>query len=633
MNFQSNLGRFIALLFLLSASSCQVSSPANHSSIVSPSSIETHSIHWNVWNEEVFKTAKDQDKLILLDLTAVWCHACHVMDETTYADSRIVDLLNTKFISVRVDTDQRPDIDARYRQGGWPTTSILLPSGEILFQANFLAPEDLEEALRESENLYREKKNELVGQAEEIWGKVQEARTNRVRPTSMLDAKIVEQTLSTIEQNFDETHGGFRDAPKFFEPETITFLFRRYHESQDQILQHIALFTLKQQQKLIDPVWGGFYRYAVEADWTNPHFEKMLHLQALNLQNYLEAYQLTGEHEYRAVVDNILDYVRTFLTDEYESGFLASQDADIKDSSKSHHIIMSGEEYFGRNNAERMRVGVPYVDQTIYTGWNGLMIQSCLKTYQALGNHQILELALRILNSLFRVRYEPGKGMAHLERNGQPKEFGLLGDQVAFAGALLEAWFTTGIKTYLVQAEQLTNDFTKLLQDSQGGGLYDRPINASSEGLLKFPHKPLPENLRAAILLSDLFYVTNNHAYRDVAKQTLQYVLGSSNQHPLGLIGMALARYLQYPVHVVVVGPRESQATGRLFREALKLYAPGKIIRLLDPASDSLTIGEITFPASDEPRAYVCTEKLCSEPISDASELDGRYKELREIIR
>ena len=244
--------------------------------------------------------------------------------------------------------------------------------------------------------------------------------------------------------------------------------------------------------------------------------------------------------------------------------------------------MMSGEEYFRLGKAERLNVGLPYVDRTIYTGWNGLMVQSCLKLYQVLGDKEILGLALKILNHLYRQRYEQGKGIAHRVVDGQPHEFGLLGDQVLFAGALLEASLTTGDRSYIEKAERLVKDLVMSLEDKQGGGIYDRPAHAPAEGLLKFPHKSLKENLRAAKLLSDLYYVTENRFYRDVAERILQYVLGASDALPLGVLGMAIDRFLRYPIHIVVVGSREDKETMQLFRErGLKLYAPGKIVRLL----------------------------------------------------
>ena len=619
-------------IFLLNCSSCQSAPPFTHSIPVTSASPEIVGIQWADWNKETFRAAREEDKLILLDLTAVWCHACHVMDETTYEDPTIVDLLNTTFISIRVDTDQRPDIEVRYRHGGWPTTSILLPSGEIVFQANFLAPEDLQEALLESEALYRENKHELITQAAAIWAKVEDARKHRTRPTGTIDEAMIEHTTSSIEYSFDAVNGGFRDKPKFFEPEAISFLLGRYHYTDKVSFKHMALLTLQQQRNLLDPIWGGFYRYAANADWTQPHFEKMLPLQAVNISNYLEAYQVTGDEDYRVVAEETMAYVRRFLADRRGRGFFASQDADVKNVTGSPLSSMSGEEYFRLGKTERLKVGLPSVDRTIYTGWNGLILQGFLKSHQVLGEPEILKLSLEILNHLYRQRYVPGKGMVHREVDGELLEFGLLGDQVLFAGALVEAAFTTGDMSYIEKAERLTQDFVRLLEDHQGGGLYDRPAHASAEGLLKFPHKSLAENLRAVILLSNLHYITENQVYRDVAERTLHYVFGVSEVPPLGLSGLAIVRFLKYPVHIVIVGSKHDKATMLLFQEGGKLYAPGKIVRLLDPAIDSLKIGDITFPKLNEPKAYICTNTMCSEPFHEASEFSARYRELLESM-
>jgi len=589
---------------------------------------ESTEIQWALWQEETFRAAQERDVLILLDLTAVWCHACHVMDETTYMDPVIVALLNSRFIPIRVDTDQRPDIDARYRHGGWPTTSILLPTGEIIFQGNYLESEDLLLALEESEKRYRGNKDAMLAQAAQIWETVAAARKSRSRQATAINPERVEQMGAMIEQNFDHVNGGFQDSPKFFEPDAITFLFSRYHQSPNDELKRMALWTLQQQQQLVDPVWGGFYRYAEKANWMQPHFEKMLHLQAMNLQNYLEAYQVTNDPIYREIVEQTIGYVMQFLMDTEGKGFYASQDADIKAATGSHRLLMSGEEYFELGIDERLEIGTPSVDRTIYTGWNGLMVQSFLKVQQVFPSQELLSVVLKILDHLYRHRYEAGKGMAHQTVNGQSQEFGFLQDQVWFAGALLEAARTTGERQYVEKAEQLTKDFVRILEDEQGGGFYDRPSHTSAEGLLKFPHKSLKENLGAAMLLTDLYYVTENSFYRDVAERTLQYVLSSSQKLPLGLSGLAIDRFVRYPVNIVVIGARSDEKTTKLFQEGLRLYAPGKIVRLLDPAVDSLTIGEITFPRTNDATAYICTDTICTEPFHEAGEFRPRYQEV-----
>ena len=194
MSVRSFVHWLLPVALLLGLGSCQFSLPSNDQALPSPSSEGNSNVHWVNWEEKNFRVALESDKLILLDLTAVWCHACHVMDETTYADPSIISLLNSQFIPVRVDTDQRPDIDARYRQGGWPTTSILLPTGEIVFQANFLEPEAMREVLLESQKHYRQNKQAMLTKAEEIWVKVEEARKHRTFSKGVIDSNIIPQT-------------------------------------------------------------------------------------------------------------------------------------------------------------------------------------------------------------------------------------------------------------------------------------------------------------------------------------------------------------------------------------------------------------------------------------------------------
>ncbi len=172
-------------------------------------------IQWYEWGEEAFKRAQAEDKLILLDLTAVWCHACHVMDQTTYADPQVLALLQAHFIPIRVDTDQRPDLESRYRTGGWPTTSLLLPTGEILFQANSLEPEVMVELLQEAKVLYESEKEDLRKQAAQLWNRVREHAHAKPSSDAVLHPAMAGQSVEMMKREFDTVNGGFRDHPKF----------------------------------------------------------------------------------------------------------------------------------------------------------------------------------------------------------------------------------------------------------------------------------------------------------------------------------------------------------------------------------------------------------------------------------
>lgn len=583
-------------------------------------------IHWAAWGAEAFERAQAEDKLILLDLTAVWCHACHVMDETTYADPAVVALLNTAFVPVRVDTDQRPDIAARYRHGGWPTTSVLLPSGENLFQANALPPDAMLEVLRTADDFYRENKRDMAERVAQIWERVESAQRASRQPHGRIHPAMLGQILEVMKQEYDPVSGGFRDAPKFFEPEAIDLAFSHHFWQRDSEWQQMALLTLDQQLKLYDPVWGGFFRYAEEADWSHPHYEKLLSIQASNLFNYLEAYQVTGLARYRDVVERTMGYVMRFLADRKQGGFFASHDADVRNPDRSVTGV-PGEEFFALDESQRLAVGIPFVDRTVLTDWNALMIKASLRVSQVLGNTEVREFALNTLQRLYKERYQPGRGLAHLLHDGHAKEFGLLADQVFFADALLEAFLTTGSSHFLKQAQMVIEDVIRLFEDSQGGGYFDRIPSSSSLGLLKFPHKDLPVNAALSLVFSDLFYITQDPRYREKAESILQMVVNTGSL-PVAQTGRAIHRFLYYPVHIVVVGEKSQAEAQQLFDRSLAMYAPGKLVRFLDPRVDSLSIGEVTFPKVAGPFAYVCTERLCSSPIAQADDLPERFHEI-----
>ena len=592
--------------------------------------ISAPAIQWAAWGDEAFDRAQAEDKLILLDLTAVWCHACHVMDETTYVDPAVVELLNAEFIPVRVDTDQRPDIAARYRHGGWPTTSVLLPAGEILFQANALPPDALLEALRTSDAFYRDNKRDVAERVVQIWERVQSAQRASRQPQGRIYPEMLPPILEMMKLEYDPVSGGFRDAPKFFEPEAVALAFSHHFWHPDSEWRQMALLTLDQQLKLYDPVWGGFFRYAEKADWSHPHYEKLLSIQATNLLNYLEAYQVTGLARYREIVEQTMGYIMRFLSNRDQGGFYASQDADVRYAERTNSG-MSGEEFFTLDESQRLAVGIPFVDRTKLTDWNALMIKAALRVSQVLGHTQTREFALNTLDRLYKERYQPGRGLAHLLDDGHPREFGLLADQVFFADALLEAFVTTGSSQYLKQAETVVADAIRLFEDSQGGGYFDRTPSASSLGLLKFPHKDLPVNAALSLVFSDLFYLTQDLRYREKAESILQMILESGSL-PVAQTGRALHRFLYYPVHIVVVGEKSQAAARDLFTRSLALYAPGKLVRFLDPRVDALSIGEVTFPKVTGPFAYVCTDRLCSNPIAQAEELPDRFREIFTVL-
>jgi len=261
------------------------------------------------------------------------------------------------------------------------------------------------------------------------------------------------------------------------------------------------------------------------------------------------------------------------------------------------------------------------------------MVSSYLKIYQVFGHEPLKDFALKTLNRLWSDRYEPTKGLAHIISQGQASGFGWLEDQVFFARASVEAFITTNDKKYLRRAQQLTDYLVKYLRDDQGGGFFDRPPLPTDRGLLKFPSKPLEANIHTSMVFCDLYYLTSTQSYKEEAERTLQYVLDSSGPLPIALTALGVDRFHRYPVHIVIIGNKEDQKAQGLFEEGLRLYSPGKIVRRLDPQHDSLRLGEVTFPRTMGPTAYICTDKLCSAPVKEPKDLNPAFFELLETLK
>ncbi|MGD9850288.1 MAG: thioredoxin domain-containing protein [Nitrospirales bacterium] len=575
-------------------------------------------IHWFEWGDPAFQKAQAEDKLILLDLTAVWCHACHVMDETTYVEPDIVTTLNTSVVPVRVDTDQHPDLEARYRAGGWPTTSILLPTGEILFQANALPPGEMKELLHEVIQLYAQDKADLRNQAQVLWKKVQ-PRPATDDSEQAISPDMVSHAVAFMKNQFDAEHGGFRAVPKFFEPEAVQLALALGFVNKDQQLTHMGLHTLDRQTTLLDPVWGGFYRYAEQADWTDPHYEKMLTIQAGNLQNYLEAFQLTENPSYRTIANSIVDYVWDFLTDHTSGQFWESQDADLRASDGT--TLLAGSDFFSLSAEERSKKGQPRIDRRVFTGSNAGMAEAFLDASWILERPELRGLAIQVIRKLDQERWNAGQGLLHGSRAEGVAVSGLLSDHMQLGRALVAAFQSTGEKGFLKRAEHLAARTQAILEDSQGGGFFDRRPDQEGLGLLKMPIKSSQDNLHTALWYLDLFHLTQRHDYQMTAQRTIRAIISAKRPVPIALMGKAVDRWYRGSVHVAVVGVPNDPKTVAFMEEGRRFYYPGKLLRQFNPEQESPQWGEISFPYHGEPLAFACTDRLCSPPVVSPKDL------------
>ncbi len=300
-------------------------------------------VDWYEWGEEAFARARAEDKPILLDIGAVWCHWCHVMDRESYENPEIAELINRHFIPVKVDRDERPDVDARYQttvsaisgQGGWPLTAFLTPEGMPFYGGTYFPPEDamgrpgFKRILTIVAEAFRSRRAEVDRSARALAEAVAQAEGFR-EARGHFEPELVDRLTDNIVRRFDFRNGGFGQAPKFPHPAAVDLLLERYQATREPSLLTAAETTLEQMARggIYDQLAGGFHRYSVDERWRVPHFEKMSYDNSELLKNYLHGFQVTGKPLFREVAEGILAWVDETLSDRVHGGFYASQDAD-----------------------------------------------------------------------------------------------------------------------------------------------------------------------------------------------------------------------------------------------------------------------------------------------------------------
>jgi uncharacterized protein YyaL (SSP411 family) len=301
-------------------------------------------IHWHEWGEEAFARARQENKPVLLDIGAVWCHWCHVMDRESYESPEVAEIINREFIAVKVDRDERPDVDSRYQlavsaiagTGGWPLTVFLTAEGKPFYGGTYFPPVDqwgrpsFKKILLAIAEAYRERRDEVVDSANQTMQMLSNAEGFAGRQADF-SPRIVGVMVQAALPIFDEKHGGFGGAPKFPHASAIDLLLDWYARTGEERIKTVVTTTLTKmaQGGVYDQLGGGFHRYSVDERWIVPHFEKMAYDNSELLKNYVHAYQVFGDEFYAHIARDIIRWMDDWLSDRERGGFNASQDADI----------------------------------------------------------------------------------------------------------------------------------------------------------------------------------------------------------------------------------------------------------------------------------------------------------------
>ena len=560
-------------------------------------------IDWLEYGPEAFRKSETENKPILLAISAVWCHWCHVQDKTTYSDPEVIRLVNRDYVPIRVDNDKRPEVNRRYNMGGWPTTAFLTPRGDIITGGTYIPPDQMKTILREVKERY------LSGKSSDAMRSIEQAREFQ---TTEISHEIIDHVLDSVVANFDPIHGGFGDAPKFPHAEALEIALTQYWYSGDKGLLTIVTKTLDRMAKggIYDNIGGGFFRYSTTRDWTVPHYEKMCEDNAKLLVLYLHAYQATGREEYRRIATEIVHYVNTALSDQEAGGFYGSQDAD--------------EEYYKLSRSERTNAKSPNVDRTIYTNWNGLMIRAYLEAAPLLDDPKLMPFALKSIDRILDESYDPNTGvMYHYFSGGKPHLRGLLIDQIAFGDALVKAYEATGNGKYLEFAQRLMRYIDGTLLDTKNGGYYDSIPNSDSAGYLNRLEKPLDENSLASMLLIKIYHSTGEEMYHQRAKSTLETLSGqyAKYRYMASTYALAVDLFLNEPTRIVIVGRLQESGTSQLLKASLRAYDPRKMIIPLDSEMDRKRLDSLGFTVEPQSRAYICVGKTCLPPLTEPEEI------------
>ena len=338
-------------------------------------------IDWHEWNDEAFARAKAEDKPILLDIGAVWCHWCHVIDRESYENSTISKIINEHFVAIKVDRDERPDVDSRYQsaisaisgQGGWPLTGFLLPDGKPFFGGTYFPPEDqmgrpgFRRVLLAVADSFKNKRPDLIRAADSLSAAVAQAETF-TGAHGAFDAAVVDSQISSLTQLFDIRNGGFGKAPKFPHCSSIDLLLERYQQTKERHLLAMAETTLEKMARggVYDQLAGGFHRYSVDEKWLVPHFEKMSYDNSELLRNYLHASTISSKHDWEASFEDtaqgIVLWINQVLSDQENGGFYASQDADFSLDDDGDYFTWTLDEVRAVLTPEESRVIELYYD-------------------------------------------------------------------------------------------------------------------------------------------------------------------------------------------------------------------------------------------------------------------------------
>jgi len=575
----------------------------------SPRPNRAREINWRVWGPDAFAEAVEADRPILLNLTAVWCHWCHMMDETTYSTPDLIQLINDNVIAIRVDADQHPHVQDRYIAGGWPTNAFLTPTGEVLWSGTYVPPEQFAQVASGVLNAWSERRAELKQEIERRRKALDAARA-RHHVSGLVRREAADDVLSATIDAYDERNGGFGTEPKFPYVDAVELLFIqgvRHNADCLRMAEHSLDGMISGE--LWDAAEGGFFRYATAADWTAPRFEKLLSINAGMLRAYALGAHVRNRADWREIAERTVGWVENRLAQP--SGLWAgSQAAD--------------NEYYATPAAERG--SAPPVDDVVYTTYNAQWIRALAEAGGRLDRADWIERARNALDVLLQTMRAPGDVMYHFRRaQGSPEIAFLLADAAETARACLAVAQATGNNQYLADAHRIAAGMERLFW-AEDGGFWERTKSAHEFGVVRYREKPFELNAECARLLNDLSLATGERGLRALAERTLAMLSPQAGRYGVAgaMYAIAVDEFFDAPIRIVIVG--DAAASAPLRQAALRLPIPNRQVWAMPEGG---RIGPLNFARQATPAAYVATTRGVSTAVMQPEKLPEVLTTLR----
>jgi uncharacterized protein len=556
-------------------------------------------LKWVTWTDNLFEQAQKEKKLVILDLEAVWCHWCHVMDEKTYSNPEVAQLLKDHFICVKVDQDARPDLSTRYDDYGWPATIFFDSKGqELAKRQGFIRPDDMIALLKK-----------LVAKPEPE-EEAKKAAAIQYGSSAALTKELRAELLKKHIDGYDKDEGAWGFGHKFLDWDSVEYALSRAQEGNQQAAQ-MAQKTMVGQINLIDPVWGGVYQYSTDGDWNHKHFEKIMQMQGENLKVFSLGYSYFKDPKFLKAAQDIERYLRTFLMSP-EGAFYTSQDADVK---KGQH----SDWYFKLSDAERRKHGIPRIDKHVYSRENGWAINGVASLYRATGDKKYLDEAIKAAEWVIKNRSIAGGGFHH-DANDSAGPY--LGDTLYMGRAFLTLYEVTADRKWLTRSQEAADFISAHFQDKEHAGYVS--MDATKTAFQK-PQPVLEENIALCRYANLLYHYSGKKEDKAIAENCMKYLATPqiARMRQILVAGTLLCdkEISQDPPHVTIVGPKSDPIAKALFTEAAKYPISYKRVEWFDKKEGPLPNSDVEYPDMPKPAAFACANQRCSRPVYTAADV------------